>query len=103
MKPVRTSLFVASILLPATLLAFSDIKDLKLADGHDDVNKIAAPIFDAGAIALGFTTDATFDRAAKIVRRGTTSMFTRGPEYTLDKNVDIAKLFNEALGTESTA
>ena len=85
------------------LLAFSDIKDLKLADGHDNVNKIAAPLFDAGAIALNFSTDATFDRSAKIVRRMSSSMFTRGPEYTLDKGVDIAKLFNEALGSESVA
>ena len=94
---------VAGLAASVTLLAFSDIKDLKLADGHDTVNKIAAPLFDAGTVALNFSTDATFDRAAKIVRRMSSSMFTRGPEYTLDKGVDIAKLFNEALGTESTA
>jgi hypothetical protein len=94
---------VTMAFVPTALVAFSDIKDLKLADGHDTVNKIAAPLFDAGAIALTFSTDATFNRSAKIVRRAPSSMFTRGPEYTLDKNVDIAKLFNEALGTESTA
>ena len=103
MKTLGRLVVVAALLIPTSLLSFSDIKDLKLADGHDDVNKIAAPLFDAGAVALTFSSDATFDRSAKIVRRMSSSMFTRGPEYTLGKDVDIAKLFNEALGTESAA
>src|SRR5262249_11848052 len=74
------------------------------ADGHDDVNKISTALFDAASASpLSFSADATFDRSAKIVRNAGGGLFTRGPDYNLDKAVDLAALFSEALKSESAA
>lgn len=88
----------------AIVFAIATIMAVTLADGRDDVNKIGAPIFDALAVQpLAFTITQTFDRSAKIVRKGATNMFTKGPEYNLDKSVDLASLFGDALRTEASA
>jgi hypothetical protein len=99
-------LVLASIvtLSHATLYAIGTIKQVNLANGRDDTNKIASPMFDAGSLQpLQFTIKSGYDRGAKIVRKGATNMFTRGPEYNLDKAVDLGALFTEALRTEAVA
>ncbi len=89
----------------ATLQAIGTIEELELADGRDDVNKVGAPVFDASAappLVFGAITPA-FDRRAKIVRRGATGFFTKGPEYNLGAKVDLAGLLGEALRSEAAA
>ncbi|MFI5076923.1 MAG: HEAT repeat domain-containing protein, partial [Vicinamibacteria bacterium] len=92
------------VLAAATVLAIGTIKELSLDDGHDDVNKLIAPAVDGSrtAVAIG-TIAGTFDKSAKIVRRGATGFMTRGPEYNLDKALDLGALFGSALKQEATA
>ena len=92
------------VLAAATVLAIGTIKELSLDDGHDEVNKLIAPAVDGSrtAVAIG-TIAGTFDRSAKIVRRGATGFMTRGPEYNLDKSLDLGALFGSALKQEATA
>lgn len=91
-------------LVPVTLSAISTIKAIRIADGYDAVNRLTAPVVDpAQAPALRFTVTAAYDRNAKIVRRGATGIFTRGPEYNLDKSVNMAAHLDEALRAESVA
>jgi hypothetical protein len=91
-------------LATATALAIGTIKELSLDDGRDDVNRLAAPAVDGArtAVAIG-TIASTFDKGAKIVRRGATGFMTRGPEYNLDKSLDLGPLFASALKQEATA
>jgi hypothetical protein len=91
-------------LATTTVLAIGTIKTLTLDEGRDDVNRVTAPVVDGMStpIAVG-TIAATFDRGAKIVRKGATGFMTRGPEYNLDKAVDLGALFAQALKTEGTA
>ncbi len=90
-------------LASATALAIGTIKELALTEGRDDVNRIAAPLVD-GSVAVSVGTIASgFDRNAKIVRRGATNFMTRGPEYNLDKALDLGALFATALREEATA
>jgi hypothetical protein len=92
------------VLATATALAIGTIKELSLDDGHDDVNKLAAPAVDGSGTAVAIGTIAgTFDKGAKIVRRGATGFMTRGPEYNLDKSLDLGVLFASALKQEATA
>ena len=88
----------------ATVLAIGTIKELTLDEGRDDVNRVTAPVVDGmnTPIAVG-TVASTFDRGAKIVRKGATGFMTRGPEYNLDKAIDLGALFASALKAESTA
>ena len=92
------------VLAAATVLAIGTIKELSLDDGHDEVNKLIAPAVDGSrtAVAIG-TIAGTFDKSAKIVRRGATGFMTRGPEYNLDKSLDLGALFGSALKQEATA
>ena len=92
------------VLATATALAIGTIKELSLDDGRDDVNRLTAPAVDGSrtAVAIG-TIAATFDKGAKIVRRGATGFMTRGPEYNLDKSLDLGALFGSALKQEATA
>jgi hypothetical protein len=84
--------------------AIGTIKEVRLANGYDDVNRISAAVVDATDVKpLHFTMRSAYDRGAKIVRRGATNMFTRGPEYNLDKAVDLGTLFADALRTEANA
>jgi hypothetical protein len=104
-RSVRTGVCMSAVVLAtATALAIGTIKELTLEDGHDDVNKLAAPAVDGAgtAIAIG-TIAATFDKGAKIVRRGATGFMTRGPEYNLDKSLDLGALFASAMKQEATA
>jgi hypothetical protein len=91
-------------LATATVLAIGTIKELTLEEGRDDVNTLKAPVVDGAntAVAVG-TITATFDKGAKIVRKGATGFMTRGPEYNLDKSLDLAALFGSALKAEATA
>jgi hypothetical protein len=91
-------------LASATALAIGTIKELSLADGRDDVNRVTAPVVDgaSAAVTVGTFTSA-FDRNAKIVRKGATNFMTRGPEYNLDKALDLAPLFATALREEAAA
>ena len=95
---------IAFVALAAVVVHAATIKEVTIAAGRDDFNKITAPLFAASArpLAIG-TFQAAFDRKAKIVRRGTSGMFTRGPEYDLDKAVDLAALYAEALRAEAPA
>jgi hypothetical protein len=88
----------------ATALAIGTIKELTLDEGYDEVNRLSAPAVDGSgtAVAIG-TIASTFDRSAKIVRRGATGLMTRGPEYNLDKTLDLGALFASALKQEATA
>jgi hypothetical protein len=92
------------VLATTTVLAIGTIKELTLDEGRDDVNRVTAPVVDGMGtpVAVG-TIAGTFDRGAKIVRKGATGFMTRGPEYNLDKAVDLGALFAEALKTEATA
>jgi len=102
----RAILLVCGLALAGIALhAAATIKEVKLADGRDEINTIATPIFDgakSGAIKFG-TLRAGYDRKAKVVRKGDTGFFTKGPEYNLDQTVDLAALLGEALRAEATA
>jgi hypothetical protein len=94
----------AVVLATATALAIGTIKELTLEEGHDDVNRLTAPAVDGAGTALAVGTIAsTFDKGAKIVRRGATGFMTRGPEYNLDASLDLGALFASALKQEATA
>jgi hypothetical protein len=100
----RTILALAAVVLGAhaTLHAIATIRQVNLANGRDDTNHIGSPLYDAGALPpLRFSIAPAYDRGAKIVRRGATNMFTRGPEYNLDRAVDLGALFTEALHAEA--
>jgi hypothetical protein len=94
-------------LSPAILSAAPKIEKLKLEDGRDDNNKIAAPVFDAskvGPLRIG-TITAAYSAKDKIVRR-TGRKFppaAAGPEYELGPEVKLADLFTEALRLEAPA
>ena len=94
----------AMVLATATVLAIGTIKEVTLADGRDDVTTVSAPVVDGASTAVTIgTITGTFDRDAKIVRRGATGFMTRGPEYNLDKSLDLAKAFATALREEAAA
>jgi hypothetical protein len=102
---LRMGLCIGSVVLATgTVLAIGTIKELSLDDGRDEVNRLTAPAVDGSrtAVAIG-PIAATFDRSAKIVRRGATGFMTRGPEYNLDKGLDLGALFGSALEQEATA
>lgn len=90
-------------LASATALAIGTIKELSLADGRDDVNKLTAVVDGASTAVTVGTIASGFDRNAKIVRKGATNFMTRGPEYNLDKALDLAALFTTALREEAGA
>ena len=98
-------LLVCVLLMAAGLGAIATIKELKLADGRDDVNTITATIFDgakASPIRVGAFKPG-YDRKAKVVRKGDSGFFTKGPEYNLDQSIDLGALLGEALRAESSA
>ncbi|MEO5819742.1 MAG: HEAT repeat domain-containing protein [Vicinamibacteraceae bacterium] len=102
---LKTGLCMGGVALAtATVLAIGTIKELTLEEGHDEVNRLTAPAVDGAnsAIAIG-TIASTFDKGAKIVRRGATGFMTRGPEYNLDASLDLGALFASALKQEATA
>jgi len=102
---LRMGLCMGGVMLAtATVLAIGTIKELSLDDGRDEVNRLTAPAVDGSRtpVAIG-SIAVTFDRSAKIVRRGATGFMTRGPEYNLDKSLDLGVLFGSALKQEATA
>ena len=95
---------VAGLAASATVSAIDTIKAVRLADGYNDTNRLTAPVVDpARAPSLTITIKGAYDKGAKIVRRGATGMFTRGPEYNLDKAVDLGAILTEAARTEAAA
>jgi hypothetical protein len=104
MRKVLVLLALLVMAAQAVVYAIGTVKEVRLASGYDDVNRIAVPVFDGTAAQpVHFAMRSGYDRGAKIVRRGATNMFTRGPEYKLDKAIDLGTLFTEALRTESAA
>jgi hypothetical protein len=102
---LRIGLSLAGVAMAtATVLAIGTITELTLDEGRDDANRLTAPAVDGAGTALAVGTIATtFDKSAKIVRRGATGFMTRGPEYNLDKGLDLGALFAAALKQEATA
>lgn len=95
---------LALAVVPVAVSAISSIKAVNLEDGYDDINRLTAPVVDpAAAPRVEFSVTGAFDRSAKIVRRGANGLFTRGPEYNLDKAVDLAGLLSQALKSEGAA
>src|SRR5690349_10535972 len=98
-RSIRTAGLCLGLLAAAsvTLAAIGTIKELTLTDGRDEVTTVSAPVVDGGSTAVTIgTITGTFDRGAKIVRRGATGFMTRGPEYNLDKSLDLAAQFGTA-------
>lgn len=95
---------LALAVVPVAVSAISSIRAINLDDGYDDINRITAPVVDpATAPRVEFSVTGAFDRSAKIVRRGANGLFTRGPEYNLDKAVDLAGHLSQALKSEAAA
>jgi hypothetical protein len=92
------SLFVASI-------AAATIKQIRLTAGHDDVTRLAQPVYDnPQRIAVEIEVTGGPHSGAKFVRRtGGRLPATRGPEYDLDRSVDLASLLREAVQAEAAA
>ena len=105
MKKIVACLLFVAVAFPVTLWAAATIKEIKLADGYDDDNTISSPVFDSTSalpLKLG-SIAAAYDRGKKIVRKGGGGFFTKGPEYNLDKKIDLAEMLTEALGNEAPA
>lgn len=97
----------AMLLLTAVVVleAIGTIEELRLDEGRDDTNQVKSPVIDASGtppVIVGALT-AAFDKKAKIVRRGATGFFTKGPEYNLGAKVDLAALLTESVRTEAAA
>lgn len=104
-RSLTTALCLGGVVLAtATTLAIGTIKELTLDEGRDEVNRLTAPAVDGAGtpVAIG-TITTTFDKGAKIVRRGATGFMTRGPEYNLDTSLDLGALFASALKQEAVA
>jgi hypothetical protein len=105
---MRKGSWWASVLVLASVVsiaAIGTIEELRLADGRDEANAVGSPVFDASGtppLIIGSLTSA-FDRKAKIVRKGATGFFTKGPEYNLGAKVDLAALLTESLRAEAPA
>lgn len=76
---------------------------LSLSEGRDDTNTLVSPVLDGASVppVRIVPVQSSYDRAAKIIRRGTTGMFTKGPQYELAREVDMAALLTEALRSEA--
>lgn len=104
MRKLLLSLSMLVILCAGVVHAIATIKEIRLADGYDDVNRISSPVFDTSAAQpVSFAIKSAYNRGAKIVRKGATNLFTKGPEYNLDKAVDLASLLTDALRAEAGA
>jgi hypothetical protein len=92
-------------LTSATLLAQSTIREIQLAEGLDEANRLAGPVYDAEGLQpmAEATLTASYDRRALLVRRGGGNIFTRGPEYRLDPKVDMAVVLNDAINIQAAA
>lgn len=96
---------LVALLAVVELQAIGTIKTVSLADGRTPENTIKMPVFDGSAspaVKVGAIAS-SFDRKAKIVRRGTSGFFTKGPEYNLDPGLDLAALLAESLRAEAAS
>jgi hypothetical protein len=98
----RPWLAAAAMVIASTVaLSAATIKEIKLADAYDEMNTLKTPVFDnAGRPGIVIELTAAYDRKAKIVRN-TGRFMTKGPEYDLDKNLDLAVVLNEAFKKEA--
>jgi hypothetical protein len=93
------------VLSAAATTSAGTIRDVSLsADGHNETNTISLPIFDGtGVTPLSIGTVApSYDRGTKIIR-GLGSLFTKGPSFDLDKNLDLAAVLAESMRNEGKA
>jgi hypothetical protein len=88
-------------------LAQGTIKDFDLKDGVNDENKIAAPLFDASAMAPVYidTIARQYDTKALMFKKGGKSGVWngQGPEYLVDPKLDLGKSLREALERQGAA
>lgn len=89
------------------VLAQGTIKDFSLKDGVNDENEIAAPVFDASAMApvsIGAIAR-EYDTKALMFRKGSkgSAWNGAGPEYRVDPRVDLGVFFKEALEKQGAA
>lgn len=93
----------ALVIASSVVLSAASIKEIKLANGYDDNNTLKTPVFDnAGRPGVVIELTAGYDRKAKLVRN-TGRFMTKGPEYDLDRNLDLAVVLNEAFKKEAAA
>ncbi len=105
MKNVLFGLLLGLVVCPAMVGAQATMRELDLADGYSTDNTITTVVFDpasAPALEIG-TLEAGYDRGKKIVRRGGGGFFSRGPEYKLDEQIDLAAMLTESLRAEASA
>ena len=105
MKDWLACVLLGLTLCPTVAGAQATIKELELKNGYDEGDTIASPLFDSTsspALEVG-NFEAAYDTRGKVVRRGGGNFFTRGPEYKLDENIDLAEMLSVALRDESSA
>lgn len=91
----------ALVVAASVVLSAATIKDIKLAGAYDDLNTLKTPVYDnAGRPGVVIELTAAYDRKAKFVRN-TGRFMTKGPEYDLDRNLDLAVLLNESFKKEA--
>jgi len=78
------------------------IREIDLSHGRDAVNTVTAPVYDGAAQLLVEPITAKYDKKQRFVRRMGGNMFTKGPEYDLDPQVDLAALLTESLQGEAS-
>ena len=105
---MRIRPFMTGVLILTTAVALaaqSTIGQIRLAEGAESGNQLKEPVIDASQtapIAIG-TFTAAYDKKALFVRRGTSGMFGRGPEYKLDPKVDVGAVLAESLRAQASA
>lgn len=93
----------AFVIVSSVVLSAATIKEIKLADAYDDLTTLKTPVFDnAGRPGVVVELTAAYDRKAKFVRN-TGRFMTKGPEYDLDRNLDLAVLLNDTFKKEAAA
>jgi hypothetical protein len=93
----------AFVIASSVVLSAATIKEIKLAGGYDELNTLKTPVYDnAGKPGVVIELTAAYDRKAKFVRN-TGRFVTKGPEYDLDRNLDLAVVLNQAFKSEAAA
>ena len=100
---IRPLVLAMVLTVGGVVVSAATIKEIRLADGSDEGNKISSPLYDtSGAPGLKLTVKSAYDRKPKFVRRVPAAfMAPKGPEYDLDPKVDIAQLLTDALKAEA--
>ena len=98
-------LAVSFALGAAPTAAASTISAISLSqDGHNETNTISQTVFDGtGVTSLSIETiNASYRRDTKIIR-GLGNLFTKGPSFDLDKNLDLGAVLAESMSAEAKA